>query len=93
MDSYEKELTVSISSQQQASRPRIEALEKSLEGYRELVENLEADLTSALGQGLSCVFNAYHRKGKGWLLVLIFFFSKIFRRSRGFIRKASPVVG
>lgn len=42
---------MSVSSQQQASRPRIEALEKSLEGYRELVENLEADLTSALGQG------------------------------------------
>lgn len=51
LDSYEKELTVSVSSHQQASRPRIEALEKSLEGYRELVENLEADLTSALGQG------------------------------------------
>ncbi|XP_034238971.1 mitotic spindle assembly checkpoint protein MAD1 [Thrips palmi] len=51
LDSYEKELTMPVSNQQQALRPRIESLEKSLDGYRELVENLEADLTSALGQG------------------------------------------
>ncbi|XP_026294596.1 mitotic spindle assembly checkpoint protein MAD1 [Frankliniella occidentalis] len=52
LDSYEKELTMAVSSQQQQTlRPRIEALEKSVEGYRELVENLEADLISALGQG------------------------------------------
>lgn len=51
LDAYEKELTLSVSSQQQSTRPRIEALEKSLQDYRELVESLEADLTSALGQG------------------------------------------
>ncbi|KAK3912120.1 Mitotic spindle assembly checkpoint protein MAD1 [Frankliniella fusca] len=52
LDAYEKELTVAVSNQQQQTlKPRIEALEKSLEGYRELAENLEADLVSALGQG------------------------------------------
>lgn len=51
LDSYEKELTVSVSSQRISAQPRIQELEKSLEGYRELVENLESDLTTALGQG------------------------------------------
>jgi hypothetical protein len=46
---YEKELTVTLSpgilnSQQQQQKSRIETLEKIVEGYRELVEKLEADV-------------------------------------------------
>ena len=33
-----------LNSQQQQQRSRIEALEKAVEGYRELVERLEEDL-------------------------------------------------
>jgi mitotic spindle assembly checkpoint protein MAD1 len=52
LDMYEKELTVTsssalLSSQQQQQRSRIDALEKTVEGYRELVERLEADLEKA----------------------------------------------
>jgi hypothetical protein len=50
---YEKELTVTsstalLNSPQQQQRSRIEALEKTVEGYRELVERLEADLEKAV---------------------------------------------
>ena len=45
---YEKDVTVTsaaaLNSQQQQQRSRIEALEKAVEGYRELVERLEEDL-------------------------------------------------
>lgn len=49
LDLYEKELTISStatlfsSSQHQQQKSRIEALEKAVEGYRELVEKLEGD--------------------------------------------------
>jgi hypothetical protein len=46
---YEKDLTITsssglLNSQQQQQKSRIEVLEKTVEGYRELVEKLEADL-------------------------------------------------
>jgi len=48
LNTYERDITVSspgvLNSQQQQQRSRIEALEKTVEGYRELVERLEADL-------------------------------------------------
>ncbi|PNF32552.1 hypothetical protein B7P43_G02419 [Cryptotermes secundus] len=49
LDLYEKELTITsssgfVNSQQQQQKSRIEALEKTIEGYRDLVEKLEADL-------------------------------------------------
>jgi hypothetical protein len=49
LDMYEKELTVTSSSgffnsQQQQQKSRIDALEKAVEGYRELYETLEADV-------------------------------------------------
>jgi hypothetical protein len=48
LDMYEKELTVTssagfLNSQHQQQKSRTEALEKTVEGYRELVEKLEAD--------------------------------------------------
>jgi hypothetical protein len=50
---YEKELTITsstalLNSQQQQQRSRMESLEKTVEGYRELVERLEADLENAV---------------------------------------------
>ncbi|XP_069687893.1 mitotic spindle assembly checkpoint protein MAD1-like [Periplaneta americana] len=52
LDLYEKELTVTstsalLTSQQQQQKSRIEALEKTVEGYRELAEKLESDLEKA----------------------------------------------
>ena len=47
LDMYEKDLTVSSTStvdlQYHQQKSRIEALEKTVEGYRELVEKLEGD--------------------------------------------------
>jgi TRAP-type C4-dicarboxylate transport system substrate-binding protein len=49
---YEKELTMTssafLNSQQQQQRLQIEAMEKTVQGYRELVERLEADLEKAV---------------------------------------------
>jgi hypothetical protein len=48
LNTYERDITVTspgvLNSQQQQQRSRIEALEKTVEGYRELVERLEEDL-------------------------------------------------
>ena len=48
LNTYERDVTVTsvgaLNSQQQQLRSRIEALEKTVEGYRELVERLEEDL-------------------------------------------------
>ena len=48
LNTYERDITVTsagaLNSQQQQQRSRIEALEKAVEGYRELVERLEEDL-------------------------------------------------
>jgi len=48
LNTYERDVTVTsagaLNSQQQQQRSRIEALEKTVEGYRELVERLEDDL-------------------------------------------------
>ncbi|XP_021932556.1 mitotic spindle assembly checkpoint protein MAD1 isoform X3 [Zootermopsis nevadensis] len=53
LDMYEKELTVTsssalLNSQQQQQRSRVEALEKTVDGYRDLVMKLEADLEKAV---------------------------------------------
>jgi hypothetical protein len=52
LDTYEKDLTVTssgmLNSQQQQQRSRIDALEKTVEGYRELVERLEGDLEKTM---------------------------------------------
>lgn len=58
LDMYEKELTITsssgfLNSQQQQQKSRIEALEKTVEGYRELVDKLEADLEKTVkGSGV-----------------------------------------
>ena len=48
LNTYERDITVTspgaLNTQQQQQRSRIEALEKAVEGYRELVERLEEDL-------------------------------------------------
>jgi chromosome segregation ATPase len=51
LNTYERDVTVTVTaagqplnSQQQQQRSRIEALEKTLEGYRDLVDRLEEDL-------------------------------------------------
>jgi predicted RNase H-like nuclease (RuvC/YqgF family) len=48
LNTYERDVTVAspgaLNAQQQQQRSRIEALEKTVEGYRELVERLEEDL-------------------------------------------------
>ncbi|XP_021932555.1 mitotic spindle assembly checkpoint protein MAD1 isoform X2 [Zootermopsis nevadensis] len=57
LDMYEKELTVTsssalLNSQQQQQRSRVEALEKTVDGYRDLVMKLEADLEKAVKGGI-----------------------------------------
>ncbi|XP_066992116.1 mitotic spindle assembly checkpoint protein MAD1 [Anabrus simplex] len=52
LDSYEKELTMTSSlsgSNVQQLRARIDTLEKTVEGYRDMVERLEVELEGALG--------------------------------------------
>lgn len=49
LDTYEKDLTVSLApgahnTQANAYKERIESLEKNIEGYREMVNNLENEL-------------------------------------------------
>lgn len=52
LNSYEKDVTAPspglLNSQQQQQRSRIDALEKAVEGYRELVEKLEGDLEKTM---------------------------------------------
>jgi hypothetical protein len=61
---YEKELTITSSSgfvnSQQQQKSRIETLEKTVEGYRELVEKLEADLEKTVkGSGRNMHYSSY----------------------------------
>ena len=51
LDLYEKDLTVSQSQQSQQAQNRISELEQFLQGYRELVDRLEADLSAMSGAG------------------------------------------
>jgi hypothetical protein len=70
---YEKELTVTsssgfLNSQQQQQKSRIEALEKAVEGYRELFEKFEADVGKTVkgsGKHIQCVPLA-GSPGKWW---------------------------
>lgn len=56
LDSYERDLTVTLTpqsgtigtnQQQQSQKERIESLERIIEGYREMIAKLEADLQNA----------------------------------------------